>query len=276
MVQQNLSNDALQTSGRKIFFIAPDKKNLPESCLVNLLSQGYETYLIELHNSTEAYDLQYEIKNIATAFPGSIVFFNVSASLGAVNWKKLLADIHAKYSSSLLLGAMGNGSSTDAADFSNLECGYIALDSDVKKNETLLVGVFNQYSAQGRRTMVRAKCDNSSGITFSFDKQAFSAKILDVNISCFSVMFDETVKRLAIYDKITDASININGYRFNSDVVLLMRSQRDGKPLYVFMFIKPDGSPDLESETSEKLCNKIYEMTTESCNAILHGFEVGQ
>ena len=65
---------------------------------------------------------------------------------------------------------------------------------------------------------------------------------------------------IEIFEKVHNVSINVNGAVFVSDAVLIMKRIMNGKTLCIFMFIKSDGTPDLEKEAEKKLNQKIYQI----------------
>lgn len=259
--------------GRKVFFIAPDDLLVPLSYMEDFCTLGYETHIIP-----GGFHMRSDVDIIVREFPDSILFFNVDADSGGSGWTALITDIR-QDCTNLLVGiifkADGSHSQQTESRYGNIispQAGCIALSSNGSGNFQTLKAALDRCGAKGRRNNIRALCDSTSRISFSFGGWEKSEKIEDVNISHFRCMSStDDFHGMKIYDKIRGAHLNINGLEFKSDIVLIMKRTKEGISTAVFMFIKkPDDGPGLEPQLEPQLNKKIYQITSQEFTALLH------
>ena len=67
---------------------------------------------------------------------------------------------------------------------------------------------------------------------------------------------------MTVYVRFNGLTVNFNGLPITSDAVLIMKHSRSGVNCGIFMFVKEDGSPELETAQKELLNKKIYSILT--------------
>ena len=90
-------------TGRKTFFIAPDRSRFPENFLEEYFAMGYECYFIE---NDKKLPLEKKIEIIISIFKDCILFFNIDAIIGDIFWPKYIMQLHQQYGGSVLIGVM--------------------------------------------------------------------------------------------------------------------------------------------------------------------------
>ena len=249
--------------GRKTFFIAPVTEQMPETNLERLLSHGYEAYCIA---DDGICSLQKKVEAIIDLFPGSILFFHVDSMVSGIDWKsyiKQLCGANRDVKIGITYAARESGKERSAIEdyYSNearVSCGTLAFTSDKDGNYELILSTLAHAGARGRRDIIRATCDSSSEARFP----TATARIKDVNKSYFCCLFDKEQTSFHIYERFHNITMNINGMSFVSDAVLIMKHIRDGVNTYIFMFVREDGSTNLEQDQKQKLNKKIYQVIT--------------
>lgn len=265
-----MENNDIDILGRKTFFIAPDPAMIPETYLEQFMSHGFETYIIRDDNVCP---LDKKVESIISLYYGAIILFYVDADVLGIEWRGFIQNLQKQYGDRVLLGVLFAKRSAEAIreqrkleEFFNMEvrlpCGTLPLERRSKENFIRLTELMSANRANGRRKSTRALCDEQSTMTFSANNKRYRAHIVDVSISHFSCELDDQNGMVPIYDKMLDVTLNVNGFIFNSDVVLIMKRIKSGVNLCVYMFIKKDGSPDLEGEAYEDLNHKIYDMVS--------------
>ena len=256
--------------GRKTFFIASDASLIPESYVEEFLASGYETYIID---DDYICPLRKKVEAIIEHYPDAVLFFNIDASAdGIENWKTYIAETCRKHSQDALIGILHTKGNPKADEILRqyyeetigVRCGFITLQAHHHENFDLMLKILEKYGAKGRRQLVRASMDAQSHFNFDIDGKKYKSRVLDVNISHFACTFPEELKHMKIYDKVRGASFRLNGLKFNSDAVLLMKRSKNDVHLCVFMFIsQPDDKPELEPELRKNLTRKIYQVVAE-------------
>lgn len=256
--------------GRRTFFIAPDASLIPESYVEEFLSRGYETYIID---DDYVCLLTKKIETIISLYPDAILFFNIDAIVDDIpDWKAYIADLKEKHSNDALIGVLHAKGSPKAdallkayyEETVGVRCGFITLQSHHHENFDVMIGELEKNGARGRRQLVRAAMDSASHFSFEFNRKKFKSKVLDVNISHFACVFPEELNDMKIYDKVRAASFRLNGLKFNSDAVLLMKRTKNNVHLCVFMFIsQPDDKPELPPDLRKSLTRKIYQVVAD-------------
>lgn len=267
--------------GRKTFFIASDSSLIPESYVEEFLTHGYETYII---GDDYTCSLKAKIQTIVEQFPGSILFFNIDADIESIgDWKTFIVDFRKQHMDDALIGVLhhkGTAKADDALrDFYeaqlHLRCGFTVLQAHHHENFAAIQDVLEKYGARGRRQLVRATMDAASHFAFDFKGKKYKARILDTNISHFACTFPDELDAMKIYDKARKASFRLNGLKFTSDAVLLMKRTKNGVHLCIFMFITPpDDQADLPADTKKLLNRKIYQtVADETLNPLRKAFK---
>lgn len=257
--------------GRKVFFIATNDTLVPPSYMEDFCTLGYESHIIPGGSRMRS-----DVAAIVQQFPESILLFNVDADDGGSGWTTLIRDIRQGHDN-LLVGVVFKAENSQSGnryenDVSS-RAGCIALSSgDKDGNFQALKAALDRCGAKGRRNSIRALCDSSSRISFSFNGYEKSEKVEDVNITHFRcTSATDDFHGMKIYDKIRGAHLTINGLEFKSDIVLIMKRIKEGISTAIFMFIrKPDDGPGLEPELEPQLNKKIYQITSQEFTALLH------
>ena len=256
----------LELYGRKTFFIAPDASLIPKSYLEEFMARGYQTYII---NDDYVCPIQAKVREIINLFPDSILYFNIDATVEDVEWKSYIRELQEFLGEKVLIGVfyLARANSADEEKIKqfylsdiNVKAGCFALSAHDHGNFDSILSVLEKTGARGRRNLVRATCDSSSTVKFDHKGAGFSADLLDVNVTHFRCDLHAGSGRFAIFEKVHDVALSVNGMLFISDAVLIMKRTMGEKTLCIFMFIKPDGTPDLEPDVAKKLNQKIYQI----------------
>ncbi|MDE5899277.1 MAG: hypothetical protein K2H09_08470 [Treponemataceae bacterium] len=262
--------------GRKVFFIAPDSSLVPASFMEGFCNLGYESHILGQGDGS----LVENIAVITEHFPEAVIFFNIDAASPGISWLPFIRQLR-QQNAGLLVGAVFAAANRERTHHVEAEyggdvsplAGCIALSpGDSDGNFKALLSALEKTGAKGRRNSIRARCDESSSISFGTGGSTFHARIDDVNISHLCCILDESgVRGMKIYDKIRGARICVNGMEFMSDIVLIMKRNKGGISTAVFMFIrKPDDEPGLEPELEPQLNKKIYQITSKEFTDLLH------
>ena len=261
--------------GRKAFFITPDNALVPMSFMEDLCTLGFETHILSLGDGP----LAENIKIITEHFPDAALFFNIDSKVEGIGWFHFMRQLQLN-NADIALGVVFEATSPEhvrhvEAEYESVvtpSLGCIALSrGKEKENFDSILSVLEKSGAKGRRNNIRAKCDESSYISFGTGKSLFHARLDDVNISHICCLLDgDSVSGLKIYDKVRGAHVCVNGYEFSSDVVLIMKRIKGGTATAVFMFIKkPDDEPGIESSLELELNKKIYQITSKEFTDLL-------
>ena len=249
--------------GRKTFFIAPDRKLLPDSCLERLMSHGYESYVIANDGPCP---MKKKVDDIIRLFPGCILYFNVDAKIPGIDWRSYIKDLSVRVRLGAKIGiAIGVRSSAEERyQLENyyhgevkVSAGMLELSGDEADDYGLILEALARAGALGRRKIVRAEGDPSSTVTFP-DR---TARLKDISRTYFCCVFDE-MPDAQVYDRFNGIMVKFNGMSFTSNAVLVMKHSRMGMNCGIFMFVKEDGSPELEPAQKEELNRRIYNMLT--------------
>ncbi|MBR1721596.1 MAG: hypothetical protein IJ727_03795, partial [Treponema sp.] len=253
--------------GRKTFFIAPDTSLVPKSYLEEFMLCGFQSYII---NDDYMCPMQIKIREIIRLFPNSILYFNVDSSIDGIDWKSYIRELQGLVGDKILIGIfyISRQNPADEESIKNyyirdlkVSAGCFALAPRNQENFNSILHVLEQTGAKGRRSLVRAKCSESSSVSFKREGVNFSGRLLDVNLTHFRCDLDSKTDAFQIFDKIRDVSLTVDGTPFLSDAVLIMKRTSGDKTLCVFMFIKNDDTPDLEKDAERLLNQKIYQIT---------------
>ncbi|MBQ7157864.1 MAG: hypothetical protein IJS09_00355, partial [Treponema sp.] len=234
------------------------------------LAHGYETYIID---DDYTCPLRNKVETIIENFPDSILFFNIDATVDGVdNWKVYISEICKKHAENALIGvlhAKGNPKSDELLrqhyeETIGVRCGFISLQAHHHENFDVMIKVLEKHGALGRRQLVRANMDAQSHFNFEYEGKKFKSRVMDVNISHFACVFPQELDDMKIYDKVRAASFRLNGMKFNSDAVLLMKRTKNEVHLCIFMFItQPDDKPELPPDLRKALNRKIYQVVAD-------------
>ena len=260
--------------GRKTFFIVPDTALLPESYLEDFLARGYETYII---GDDRYCPLSVKIEIIIRTFTDSILFFYIDADVADIEWHTYIRDLQNRYGNNVLIGVL-YAKRTNEEQKKRLEkyylfdvgiqCGCISLEYQRTKNFALIDKVMFANQAAGRRKNVRAICDANSKVNFMTDRGLAKGNVLDVSLSHFSCSFDFPLS-VKLYEKVKNIMINVNGFHFSTDAILLMERPINGTMLYVFVFANANGQQGLNPDVHSRLLQKIYQMVSEKAKALM-------
>lgn len=250
--------------GRKTFFIAPDRSLVTDSCLERLMSHGYEAYVIPDDGMCA---MKKKVEDIIRLFPGCILYFNVDARVPGIDWKSYVKEMCVKVRLGARVGVVikARASAEDRYQLENyyhgevkVNAGMLELSGNGADDYTLILEALARTGALGRRKIVRADADAASTVIFP---NMVTARLKDISRTYFCCVFDE-IPDARIYDRFNGLTVNFNGLTFTSDAVLIMKHSRSGVNCCVFMFVKEDGSPELETAQKELLNKRIYNMLT--------------
>ena len=262
-------------AGRKTFFIVPDPTLLPETYLEDYMTRGYETYII---NDDRHCPLEKKVESIISIFKDSILFFFIDAQIPGIDWVYYIKNLQQRFNGELLIGVLYMKRETEGEKLRlektylfdiGIQCGCIAMEHERAKNFALIAKVMYANQAQGRRKNIRAICDKSSKVNFDFDGSVYMGRLVDISLSHFSCVMPSELA-IPIYEKIENIFIDVNGFHFKSDGILLMERMVDGKAMYVFIFARhSDGGQGLDRDLRQRLAEKIYQMITDKVKMIM-------
>ncbi|MBR1403782.1 MAG: hypothetical protein IJ558_06350 [Treponema sp.] len=265
----------IELFGRKTFFIAPDTSLIPKNYLEEFMARGYQTYII---NDDYTCSIQSKVREITRLYPESILYFNIDATIDGIEWKSYIRELHEFLGEQTLIGIFYHQRADSAEEERiktyfvrdvRIRAGCFSLSAHNHENFDSILAVLEQSGAKGRRNLVRANCNASSTVKFEHKGSGYTARLLDVNVTHFRCDLQGSTEQFAIFEKIQNATLYVNGVPFMSDVVLIMKRTSGGKNLCIFMFIKSDGTPDLDGETAKKLNQKIYQIVLDETMAVL-------
>lgn len=250
--------------GRKAFFIATDGALVPDSCLERLMSHGYESYRIA---DTGVSSMKKKVEDIIRLFPGCILYFCIDAKLVGIEWNGYIKELCATYRSDVKVGIVfkSHFSATDRYQLESfyynearITAGMLELTGNEAEDYGRILEALARAGARGRRKIVRVECDASSTVVFP---DMATAKLKDISRTYFCCVFEEELEA-RVYDRFKGLTVSFNGMSFTSDAVLVMKHSRSGVNCGIFMFVKEDGSPELEPGLKEQLNKKIYSIVT--------------
>lgn len=250
--------------GRKTFFIAPVLSLIPEALLERLLSHGYEAYSID---DDGVCPMRKRVEDLISLYPGCILFFNIDACVEGIEWKEYIQTLCKKHQNDAKIGIIfaeriSGEEKGRIENFyyheANITASALALTSNSTENYETVLEALAFAEARGRRKMVRATCEPSCQVKFKNN----TAHLYDVNRAYFCCTFDDLLQGVRMYDHFHDIEMDVNGMKFETDAVLIMKHSRNNINRYIFMFVKKDGSPELESHLKSRLNKKIYQIVT--------------
>ena len=258
--------DNVDILGRKVFFVTPPSSLVTEEFLETFFAHGYEVYVVE---NDDGHSMKDKIEHIVRLYPGSMIFCYIDREVAGVDWKGFISDLQRAHGADCLFGVVHDKRADEREDRkikeyyqfeAGVRCGCVPLEKDNKVNFDRFEQIFELNGALGRRKLIRVICDESSFATLRIGSMTVRAKVLDVNMSHFSC--DLTGKNIdfSIYDKVLGASLIINGMHFETDTVLIMKRDKSGVNMHIFMFTQPDGTPELVGEKRANLNHKLYQV----------------
>ncbi len=262
-------------SGRKTFFIVPDRSLLPENYLEEYLSRGFETYFIE---NDKACPLEKKVDIILRIFKDSILFFYIDSTIPGINWSAFISKLQKQYGKYALLGVLYVKRQTLEERLAlekhylydvGIQCGCIQLEYRKKANFGIIEKLLYANQAMGRRKHVRALCGSNCSLTFMYEGKQYTGVVTDISLSHFSCTIKEYCN-LKQYEKISFIQFNIKGLHIRSDAVLFMIRPSDTGTLYIFTFKNKQGENGLDILVKQLLTPKLYEIMSENCKSILN------
>jgi hypothetical protein len=262
-------------SGRKTFFIVPDRSLFPENYLEEYLSRGFETYFIE---NDKACPLEKKIDIILNVFKDSILFFYIDSTIPGINWSPLISKLQKQYGKYALLGVLYVKRQTLEERLAlekhylydvGIQCGCIQLEYRKKANFGIIEKILYANQAMGRRKHVRALCGSNCSLTFVFEGKTYTGVVNDISLSHFSCTIQKHCE-LHQYEKVDFIQFNIRGLHIRSDAVLFIKRQMDTGTLYIFTFKNKQGENGLDILVKQLLAPKLYEIMEENCRSILN------
>lgn len=260
--------------GRKTFFIVPDTALFPENYLEDYLAHGYETYII---NDDRYCPLKVKIDIIIHTFTDSILFFYIDTVVEGIEWHTYIRDLQNRYGEKVLIGVLYAKRPNEDQKKRlekyylfdvGIQGGCISLEFQRTKNFALINKVMFANQASGRRKNVRAICDNNSKVNFMGKNGLIKGIVLDVSLSHFSCTFD-TPLDIKLYEKVKHIMINVNGFHFSTDAILLMQRPMNHVTLYVFVFANANGQQGLEPDIQSRLLQKIYQIVNDRVKSLM-------
>lgn len=247
--------------GRKTFFIAQDGVLISDACLERLMSHGYEAYGL---SDISASMLKKKVEDVIRLFPGCILYFNVDSRIAGIEWKSYIKELCASHRSSEKIGIVLKAlpSATESYQLESfyqnearINAGILALKGDRAEDFERILEAIARAGGRGRRKIVRAEGDAASIVEFAHE----TARLKDISRAYFCCVFEEALDA-GIFDRFNGLTVHFNGLIFKSDAVLVMKHSRGGMNCGIFMFVKEDGSPELEPAVKEQLNRKIYDI----------------
>ena len=257
--------------GRKTFFIAADGSLVPDRLLERLMSHGYEAYRI---GDGGPCPMRRKVEAIVRLFPGSILYFNVDSAVAGMDWKGYVKELCARRPSDLRVGVICRAE-RPAEEARRLEdyyrvaagadAGVISLSEDGEDSYDRILEALARAGARGRRRIVRVDAAPSDGIVFP----GATLRLKDVSRAYFCCLFEGTLPDYKIYERFRDIRLSFRGLSLTCDAVLVMKVCKAGVNRLVFMFVKEDGTPELEAEEKAALNRQIYRILTEERAALM-------
>ena len=252
----------LELFGRKTFFIAATEDLIPQDYLAGFIEQGFETYLID---ANDAETLKHKVSAIIKMFPDSILFFNISKDI--IDWKQYLGTLQASAENDFLLGVLFEFKDELSAEHIRSDFGkictnahFLALKNDDAENFFAIQTVLSALKARGRRNSVRAECDENSNVDFLHKGAHYHATLLDINETNFSCHVEDIEPNFPMFEQIHGITLFVDGLTLKVSATLIMKRLTKQQKKCIFMFIKDDGTPDLDEKNAEKLSKKICEI----------------
>lgn len=268
IINSDEENAEIMKEGRKTFFIMPEFSSLlPESYLVDYLTKGYEAYLI---SNDQVCPLEKKIDIIISTFPDLIMFFFIDYIVEGIDWPTYMRFLKDKYGNKVNMGVLYTKRQNEKEKAAieryylyelGLQCGCIALEYQKTKNFSIIAKVMFANQACGRRKSVRAICNEKSRVKFKYANIEYAAQLCDISLSHFSCVLDSDEElNILLYERLNNIYVEMNGMRFWTDAVLLVKRPTHDRVIYVFVFVQHDGTQGIEKETLPRLIQKIYDV----------------
>ena len=257
--------------GRKAFFIASGDTLVPDSLLERLMSHGYEAYRIADDGSCP---MRKKVADIMRLFPGSILYCNVDSTVAGIDWKSYVKELCTRRGADERIGVICR-SEHAAEELRQIEdyyrdglkvaAGVLFLPPDGDEAYERVLESLARAGARGRRKIVRVNAAPSDGVTFPHGV----VRLKDVSRAYFCCLFDGDAPDYKIYEHFRSLKLCFHGMSLSCDAVLVMQNCKAGVYRLVFMFVKDDGSPELEADKKVLLNRQIYQILTEERRALM-------
>lgn len=263
-------------TGRKTFFITPDRSRFPENFLEEYFAMGYECYFIE---NDKRLPLQKKIEIIISIFKDCILFFNIDAPVDDIFWPKYIWQLKMQYGNRVLIGITytKRQAREEKAKIERkylleigISCGAVQLEYQKGTNFIIIQNLLFANQAQGRRKTIRAVCNKSCTLMFSFDGAQYTSVLQDISLSHFSIIFPEAKLNIQLYEKLKDIHFNINGFLFVSDAILIMERPINDQKLYVLSFVNSNGTNGLDDRIRQLLTPSVYQLMSSNTLVVLN------
>ncbi len=260
--------------GRKTFFIGADVTLFPDSFLEDYLVKGYECYVI---TEDYKYSLKQKIDIILSLFKDAIIFFYIDSKFEGIEWPVFIKDLQCKYGNSVLIGVLYMKRPHEAEKAAleryylfdvGVQCGCIAMEYQRPKNFSRIAQVLYANQACGRRKNVRAMCDSTSEVKFDHNGKSYSARLKDISLNHFSCIFDHPVD-MQMFERVDKIFLLLNGMHFVASGTLMMQRPSVNGTLYIYVFIRQDGSQGVNPELENRLVHKIYQIVTSKTRQLI-------
>lgn len=263
-------------TGRKTFFITPDRSRFPENFLEEYFAMGYECYFIE---NDKRLPLQKKIEIIISIFKDCILFFNIDAPVDDIFWPKYIWQLKMQYGDRVLIGITytKRQAREEKAKIERkylleigISCGAVQLEYQKGTNFIIIQNLLFANQAQGRRKTIRAVCNKSCTLMFSYDGAQYTSVLQDISLSHFSIIFPEAKLNIQLYEKLKDIHFNINGFLFVSDAILIMERPINDQKLYVLSFVNSNGTNGLDDRIRQLLTPSVYQLMSSNTLVVLN------
>lgn len=264
--------------GRKTFLIAADKALIGDRTLESLCAEGYEVYSVSNDN---VHSVRQKVSVISKKFPQSIFYFNVDVKVSGIDWIPYIESLHNDPANTCLYGIMYRAlnkseKENKEAAFSNLSTlrssvPDLALLSKESENTSNFLSILTKIKARGRREHIRVSCTPSSTLKIDYNNTPYTARMVDINAIHFKCVLNKDIG-IKIFDKIRDARLTMNDFSFKSDIVLIMKRNKESEYNYIFMFIhdREHDTPDLDDKSKLLLNQSIYKVLSDNMASVLH------
>jgi hypothetical protein len=229
-------------AGRKVFFLYPSPI-VQNEIADELVQQEFEIYVIKDHN---------KLPKALDIYPDSIVFVNINDQrLSEKEWMTwVLALVHRPEGDRLGVGVLTTTNNDEALqkaylDSIKITCGFIQVQSDIKKTIAHLAAVLNRSGTKGNRKYLRVTPDTDSKtlINIPIDNGNFvKGSIKDISVVGIACTFEKNVL-LERDDLIRDIQIKLRGVLLKAEgVVFGVRVNGDVKTYVIIFTHKVDSS----------------------------------
>ena len=263
-------------TGRKTFFITPDTSLFPRTFLEDYFALGYEGYFIEYDKRVT---IEKKLEVILSLFKDAILFFNIDFVPEEFDWYEIIRRIRFEYGERVLIGVFYTKRPTVEEKKRierkylfdlGVQCGCIQLEYQKKINFNIIGHILAANQAQGRRKNIRAICTKACTYSVTYNGIPYSGILQDISSSHFSIVTtDDDDLHLQAYEKLSNLHINLKGFLFTSDAIMVLSRKTEAGTLYIFAFVSAMGGSGLEPRIKQLLTSAIYNLMNYNFNSIM-------